>query len=76
MIGSWEPPNIEEISLVESRRLSTLPVAGLSGDLHQDLGRSAQCIKISGSLHGDESRDTFLKEIREQFLARCLFQNQ
>lgn len=69
MIGQWEPPRIERIAAVESRRLAVLPVPGLSGDLHQDLGRGALAVKIVGSLTGDEARDAFLKEIREKFLA-------
>jgi hypothetical protein len=69
MIGSWEPPMIERIAAWESRRLSVLPVPGLSGDLHQDMGRGALSVEITGSLSGDETRDAFLKEIREKFLA-------
>src|SRR5262245_4703586 len=69
MIGSWEPPFIERISSLEARRLTVLPVAGLSGDLHQDLGRGALAVEIVGSLSGDEARDDFLKEVREKFLA-------
>jgi hypothetical protein len=68
MIGSWEPPHIERIAALESRRLATLPVPGLSGDLHQDLGRGALAVEISGSLVGDEGRDDFLKELRAKFL--------
>ena len=68
MIGSWEPPRIERIAALESRRLATLPVPGLSGDLHQDLGRGALAVEIAGSLVGDEARDDFLKELREKFL--------
>lgn len=69
MIGSWEVRGIESIGTRESRRLAVLPVPGLSGDLHQDLGRDALSIEISGSLHGDEARDAFLKQLRAQFLA-------
>ncbi len=69
MIGSWEPPRIERISAVEARRLAVLPVPGLSGDLHQDLGRGALAVEIVGSLGGDEARDEFLGEIRAKFLA-------
>lgn len=69
MIGGWEPPRIESISALESRRLAVLPVPGLSGDLHQDLGRGALAVEIVGSLHGDEARDEFLAEIRDRFLA-------
>jgi hypothetical protein len=69
MIDSWEPPMIERIAAYEARRLSTLPVPGLSGDLHQDLGRGALAVEIVGSLNGDDVRDDFLKSIREKFLA-------
>lgn len=69
MIGGWEPPRIESISALESRRLAVLPVPGLSGDLHQDLGRGALAVEIVGSLNGDEARDEFLAEIRDRFLA-------
>ena len=64
MIGGWEPARIERIASLESRRLAVLPVAGLSGDLHQDLGRGAVAVEITGSLWGDEARDTFLAELR------------
>jgi hypothetical protein len=69
MIGSWEVPSIEGISSSEERRLAVLPVPGLSGDLHQDLGRGALVVEIRGSLSTDEARDEFLKELREKFLA-------
>lgn len=69
MIGQWELPRIEEIATRESRRLAVLPVPGLSGDLHQDMGRAALAVELSGSLWGDEARDGFLKELRTQFLA-------
>src|SRR5260370_16985392 len=54
---------------VEERRRAVLPVPGLSGDLHQDLGRGAMGLEIIGSLNTDEARDDFLKQIREKFLA-------
>jgi hypothetical protein len=69
MIGSWEVPRIETIATHEARRLAVLPVPGLSGDLHHDLGRGAMSVEIAGSLNGDEARDDFLKELREKFLA-------
>jgi len=69
MIGSWEVPRIEAIGTHEARRLAVLPVPGLSGDLHQDLGRAALSVEISGSLYGDELRDDFLKDLRQKFLA-------
>jgi hypothetical protein len=68
MIGSWQPPRVERVASLEARRLATLPVAGLSGDLHQDLGRGALAVEIAGSLVGDEARDDFLKELRAKFL--------
>jgi hypothetical protein len=68
MIGSWEVPRIESIATHEARRLAVLPVPGLSGDLHHDMGRSAMCVEIAGALYGDEARDGFLKELREKFL--------
>lgn len=69
MVGRWEVPHIEGIATRESRRLARLPVPGLSGDLHQDLGRDALEVELCGSLSGDEARDDFLKELRTQFLA-------
>jgi len=69
MIGRWEVPHIEGIASRESRRLAVLPVPGLSGDLHQDLGRDALEVELFGSLSGDQARDDFLKELRAQFLA-------
>ena len=69
MIGRWEVPRLDTIVTHESRRLAVLPVPGLSGDLHQDLGRAALAVELSGSLFGDEARDAFLKELRTQFLA-------
>lgn len=69
MIGSWEVPKIEQIFAHEQRRLVPIPVPGLSGDLHQDLGRGALRVEIRGSLSGDETRDEFLAEVREKFLA-------
>jgi hypothetical protein len=68
MIGSWEVPRIEWIAAGEARRLAVLPVPGLSGDLHQDLGRSAMVVEIAGALYGDETRDQFLKDLREKYL--------
>lgn len=70
MLSGWEIPRIASIQAQESRRLVRLPVPGLSGDLHQDLGRSALVVEITGSLYGDEARDAFLIDnIRPAFLA-------
>ena len=68
MIGQWEPPAVERIEVVEGRRLARLPVPGLMGDLHQDLGTNSLTVAITGSLQGDERRSTFLDELRTAFL--------
>src|SRR5687768_4445461 len=67
LIGRWEVPRIERIRARESRRLSTLPVPGLAGDLHQDMGQAAVAVEIIGSLDNDEARDEFLAEARALF---------
>ena len=69
MLGDYEIPRIERIHAVECRRLSRLSVPGLAGDLQQDLGHASLAVEIVGSLHGDESRDGFLAEIRERYQA-------
>lgn len=69
IIGEWEPPSIETLDAVETRRHARLPVPGLSGDLAQDLGRGAMGLRIAGSLTGDEARDTFLSDLRTAFYA-------
>lgn len=69
IIGGWEPPSIEAVNAVESRRIARLSVAGLSGDLQQDLGRGAMGVQICGSLTGEEARDEFLKQLRLAFYA-------
>lgn len=69
MVGAWEIPRIENITTHDMRRYAVLPVPGLSGDLHQDMGRGATAVAISGSLYGDEARDGFLKELREKYKA-------
>jgi hypothetical protein len=69
MIGDFEVPRIERIATVEGRRLARLPVPGLAGDLHQDLGVDSIAIEICGSLQGDTERDDFLTSIRDAFNA-------
>jgi hypothetical protein len=68
MIGAWEPASIERVDVVERRRLAQLPVPGLQGDLHQDLGTSSLTVAITGSLQGDEARSAFLEELRAAYL--------
>jgi hypothetical protein len=69
MIGSWEPASIERIDVRGARRLARLPVPGLDGDLHQDLGTESLTVVIEGSLQGDERRSAHLQTLQEQFLA-------
>lgn len=69
MIDAWEPPGIESVDAWEARRLARLPVPGLAGDLHHDMGRGALSVRLVGSLSGDEARDAFLKELRERYQA-------
>lgn len=69
MIGDWQVPRLTAIDTIESRRIAVLPVPGLAGDLQQDLGSHALTVELSGSLHGDEARDTFLETLREKFRA-------
>lgn len=67
MIGGWEVPCIEHIATLESRRLARLGVPGLRGDLHHDLGTASLVVEIAGSLSGDDVRDSFLQQLRDQF---------
>jgi hypothetical protein len=69
MIGEWEPRGIEAVSTSEARHLIRIPVPGLTGDLHQDLGRAALAVTLTGTLAGDEARDGFLEKLRERFAA-------
>jgi hypothetical protein len=69
MIGEWEVPRIERIQTLEERRIASLPVPGLLGDIQQDLGAASLSVEICGSLQGDEARDAFLDSLRKQFRA-------
>lgn len=69
MVGDWAVPRIERIRTLEGRRLATLGVPGLMGDLHHDLGADSLVVELEGSLFGDEARDQFLDEIRGKFRA-------
>jgi hypothetical protein len=69
MIDGWEPPGIEAVEAWETRRLARLPVPGLAGDLHHDMGRGSLAVRLVGSLTGDDARDTFLKNLRDKFHA-------
>lgn len=67
VLGDWEIPNIESIRSLESRSFVELPVPGKGGNLFQDMNAEPVRIAISGSLFGDEKRDTFLETLREKF---------
>jgi hypothetical protein len=69
MLGDWEVPRIESIRTLESRRIATLGVPGLLGDLQQDLGTDSLVVELCGSLHGDQARDDALTALREKFRA-------
>lgn len=69
MIGDWEVPRIESIRTIEVRRLASLGIPGLKGDLQQDLGADSLVVEIGGSLFGDQARDDFLQALREKFRA-------
>jgi hypothetical protein len=69
MVDDWELPCIEQVELVEARRLARLGVPGLVGDLHQDLGAQSLTVAITGSLQGDQRRADFLTALQEKFRA-------
>ena len=64
MIAELEVPGLTRIGTVESRRLVEIPVPGLPGSYHQDLGHQPLRLRLEGSLHGHEAHDSFLEEIR------------
>ena len=69
MIGEVEVPSIERVATTESRRLATIGVPGLAGDLTHDLGSASLAVEIIGSLAGDEAREDFLGALRPPFQA-------
>ena len=69
MIGEYEVPGIQRIGTVEGRALVEIPVPGLEGSYHQDLGSGAMTIVIEGTLAGDDPRDAFLESVRAAFNA-------
>lgn len=64
MIAEYEVPGLTRIGAVESRRLVEIPVPGLPGSYHQDLGHEPLHLRLEGSLYGDDAHDAFLEEIR------------
>jgi hypothetical protein len=69
MIGEYEVPGIQRIGTIEDRRLVEIPVPGLAGSYHQDLGSGAVSLRIEGTLAGDDARDDLLGKVREMFNA-------
>ena len=69
MIGEYEVPGLERVGASERRRLREIPVPGLGGSYHQDLGSQPLFLRLEGSLHGDDAREDFLTNVRGQFTA-------
>lgn len=69
MIGEFEVPGIQRIGSLEDRRVIEVPVPGLEGSYHQDLGAGAVTVRIEGTLAGDDARDNFLDKVREMYNA-------
>lgn len=69
MIGQYEIPGIQRIGAIEKRHLVEIPVPGLEGSYHQDLGSASAAIRIEGTLSGDNARDDFLSMLRDKFKA-------
>jgi hypothetical protein len=67
MIGEYEVPGLERIGATERRRLREIPVPGLGGSYHQDLGAHPLTLRLEGSLQGDDNRDGFLEKVRAMF---------
>jgi hypothetical protein len=69
VLGGWEIPHIESIGSLEQRSFAELEVPGKTASLFQDLAATPTRIVVTGSLYGDEDRDTFLDEVRTKFRA-------
>jgi hypothetical protein len=69
IIGEYEVPGIQRIGTIEDRRVVEIPVPGLAGSYHQDLGSGAVSLRIEGTLAGDDARDDFLGKVREMYNA-------
>ena len=67
MLGDWEVARIAAIATTEHRRLVELPMPGRQGSNFQDLSGEPTRIVIQGSVHGDDERDDFLKQVREPY---------
>jgi len=67
VLGDWEIPRIESIRTMEHRAFVELPVPGMVGSLFQDMDTDPTRLVISGSLFGDETRNTFLEDLRGKY---------
>lgn len=67
VLGDWEIPRIEFIQSLEQRSFVEFKIPARSGNLFQDMNVNPTRIKISGSLQGDELRNSFLEEVRGKF---------
>ena len=67
VLGEWEIPRITSIESVEERAFVELQIPGRVGSLFHDMNTAPTRIAISGSLYGDEARNTFLDKVRKKF---------
>ena len=67
MIGEYEVPGLERIGAAERRRIKEIPVPGLNGSYHQDLGQHPLALVLEGSVQGDDVREGFLSSVRDLF---------
>ena len=69
MIGEYEVPGIQRIGTIEARRVVEIPVPGLEGGYHQDLGAGPVSVLIEGTLAGDDPENDFLGKVRQMYNA-------
>jgi hypothetical protein len=69
VMGGFEIPHIAAIETVEHRDYVELRVPGKAGSLFHDLDAHPTRVAISGSVYGDDDRESFLNEVRSRFQA-------
>jgi hypothetical protein len=67
VMGDFEIPHVAAIETLERRDFVELRVPGRAGSLFHDIDAHPARIAISGSVFGDDDRETFLKEVRTRF---------
>lgn len=67
MLGDWEIPRVAEIVTREERAFVELNIPGRVGSIFQDMNSLPMGLTISGSLHGEETNNEFLAEVRSRF---------